>query len=252
VSAPMFSIITVCLDAKVHLAEALDSVLAQDSGDYEYIVADGGSTDGTVELLRAYEPQFGGRMEWVSEPDEGLFDAMNRALTRASGEYVVFLGADDRLLPGALEAVRTSLAVPVPPDIVCGGAHVFGPHASWDEQASRKVRRGLPQRAPARHQSIFVRREALIAVGGFDCRFPIASDYEAYLRLVESGCTETLIDETLSDFRLGGVSSTNALATARGYREVRVLHGASPLVEGIVMWKSALAATVFALWKRPM
>jgi glycosyltransferase involved in cell wall biosynthesis len=251
-SAPRFSVITVCLDARVHLAEALDSVLAQSFADYEYVIADGGSTDGTLELLRSYEPRFAGRMKWVSESDDGLFDAMNRALARATGEYVVYLGADDRLRPGALEAVSKALAVPTRPDIVCGGAHVFGPHASWDEPASRKIRRGLPQRAPARHQSIFVRREALAAVGGFDCRFPIASDYEAYLRLIESGCSEALIDETLSDFRLGGVSSVNALATARGYREVRVLHGAGPVVEELVMWKSALAATLFALWKRPV
>jgi glycosyltransferase involved in cell wall biosynthesis len=251
-SAPLFSVITVCLDAKAHLAETLDSVLAQSFKDFEYVIADGGSTDGTVELLRAYGPRFDGRMKCVSEPDDGLFDAMNKALARASGEYVVYLGADDRLRPGALDTVSRSLAAATPPDIVCGGAHVFGPDASWDERASRKVRRGLPQRAPARHQSIFVRRTALSAIGGFDVRFPIASDYEAYLRLIESGCSESLIDETLSDFRLGGVSSTNALATARGYREVRVLHGADPVIETLVMWKSALAATLFALWKRPM
>jgi glycosyltransferase involved in cell wall biosynthesis len=234
------------------LAEALDSVLAQEFSDYEYVVVDGGSTDTTLDILRAYEPRFAGRLSWTSGPDSGLFDAMNKALPLAVGDYLQYLGADDRLAPGALSAVARALDASPRPDIVCGAVHVFGPNGSWDESASHKIRRGLPQRAPSRHQSIFVRREAIIAAGGFDLRFRICADYELYLRLVEAGCTETLIAETLSDFRLGGVSSTDALATARDYRDARIAHGANPLVEELVSLKSALAAKVFALWKRPM
>ena len=251
-SAPLFSIATVCLNAEEHIAESLDSVLAQSCSDYEFIIADGGSSDATLEIVRSYESRFGGRLTWRSEPDTGLYDAMNHALSRAGGEYVQFLGADDRLRAGALDSVARALRTDARPDIVCGATHVFGTSAEWDEPAQRKIRRGLPQRAPARHQSVFVRTEALKAVGGFDLKFRIASDYEAYLKLIEAGCTEVLIDETLSDFRLGGVSSTNALATARDYRDVRIAHGASRIVEGLVMWKSAVLAMLYAAWKRPM
>jgi glycosyltransferase involved in cell wall biosynthesis len=247
---PLFSIVTVCLDAEAHIADAVESVLAQSFADYEYVVADGGSTDGTLDVLRSYEPRFGGRMKWLSEPDDGLYDAMNRALARASGEYVEFLGADDRLRPGALDAVARALETAPRPDIVCGATHVLGPTGSRDEAPRRVVRRGLPARVPASHQSTFIGREAIQDAGGFDLRFRIAADYDLYLRLVEAGRTEMLIDDVLSDFRLGGVSSRSARATAREYRDVRVAHGANPAVEKLVMLKSAAAATLFAAWMR--
>jgi len=247
---PIFSIVTVCLDAEAHITSALDSVLGQTFDDYEYVIADGGSTDGTLDILRAYEPRFGGRMKWLSEPDEGLYDAMNRALGRVRGGYVGFLGADDRLLPGALEVVARVVGAVPRPDIVGGGTRVVGEDGSWDEAPVREDRRGLPVRIPASHQSTFVRREALEAVGGFDLRFGIAADYDLYLSLIEGGRSETLVGDVLSEFRLGGVSSRSALATAREYRDVRVSHGADRLVEELVMLKSAAAAAAFAAWMR--
>ena len=99
--APLFSVVTVCLNAEQHLAEALDSVLAQSCDDYEMLVVDGGSTDGTLALVREREAAFGGRLRWMSEPDSGLYDAMNKGLHRARGRYIVYLGADDHLVAGS-------------------------------------------------------------------------------------------------------------------------------------------------------
>jgi len=247
---PLFSILTVCLNADADIAGAIESVLAQGCADYEYLVVDGGSTDGTVGVLREYDSRFGGRLRWVSEHDDGLYDAMNKGLALARGEYVAFLGADDRLRPGALDAVAHALeAVPLP-DIVCGATHVFGPTGTRDEAPHRVVRRGLPARVPASHQSTFIRREALQAAGGFDLRFRIAADYDLYLRLVEAGRAEAFVDDVLSDFRLGGVSSRSARATARDYRDVRISHGENPAIEELVMLRSVAAATAFATWMR--
>jgi glycosyltransferase involved in cell wall biosynthesis len=249
-SHPLFSIITACLDSQVHIAGALDSVLAQTFDDYEYLIADGGSTDGTLDVLSDYGPRFGGRMTWRSESDDGLYDAMNRALHRASGEYVAFLGSDDRLLPGALAAVERAVAGTPKPDIVCGATRIVGPDGAWTEPPLRTDRRGLPTRIPASHQSTFIRREALEAAGAFDLRFGIAADYDLYLRLVQAGASELLTDDVLSEFGLGGASSRNALETAREYRDVRVAHGANRFVEQLVMMRSTVAAAVFAAWMR--
>jgi len=247
---PLFSIVTVCLNADADIAGAIESVLAQGCADYEYLVVDGGSTDGTVGVLREYESHLGGRLRWTSEHDDGLYDAMNKGLALARGEYVAFLGADDRLRPGALDAVAHALEAAPRPDIVCGATHVFGPTGARDEAPRRVVRRGLPARVPASHQSTFIRREALQAAGGFDLRFRIAADYDLYLRLVETGRAEAFVDDLLSDFRLGGVSSRSERATARDYRDVRIAHGANPAIEQLVMLKSAAAATAFATWMR--
>jgi len=247
---PLFSIVTVCLNAETHIAAAVESVRAQDRADYEYLVVDGGSKDGTIDVLRTYESRFDGRLQWVSEPDHGLYDAMNKGLALAHGEYVGFLGADDHLRPGALGAVARALSAVPRPDIVFGATHVFGPSGVWDETPRRVTRRGLPARVPASHQSTFVRRAAIETVGGFDQRFGIAADYDLYLRLVAAGGTEVFVDDVLSEFRLGGASSRSARATAREYRDIRVAHGANRAIEELVMLKSAAAATAFAAWMR--
>jgi len=250
-SEPLFTIVTVCLDAGEHVSEALASVVEQSFGDYEYVVVDGGSVDGTHAVLQHYEKRFAGKMRWIAEPDEGLYFAMNKALGLARGTYVVFVGADDRLARDALSAVARVVTRQSPPDIVAGSVHVFGPHGSWDEAPHDYRKPGkLAKRAPARHQSIFVRRERILAAGGFNTQFRIAADYDLYLRLVEAGASQELIPDMLSEFRLGGVSSTNALATAKDYRDVRLEHDATRWVEQVVMVKSALAATLVGEWKR--
>lgn len=100
------SIIMACLNGAKHLKRALNSVLVQTCPDYEIIVQDGGSTDGSLDVLKAY----GGRIDLLSEPDSGIYDAWNRALERASGDWALFLGADDMLVnEKALEQSRVWL-----------------------------------------------------------------------------------------------------------------------------------------------
>ena len=81
----VISIITVTYNSVATLRDTLESVLRQQYKDYEYIVVDGASTDGTIDMLRAYEPRFEGRMRWVSEPARGLYDAMNKGIAMATG-----------------------------------------------------------------------------------------------------------------------------------------------------------------------
>lgn len=249
-SEPMFSVAIVSLDAAEHLAEALESVLVQGFSDFELVLVDGGSTDSTLDIVRNYEPRFGGRMHWTSGSDDGLYFAMNRALDMAAGRYIVYLGADDLLVPGALASVAKTVAEEDHPDVVCGGVRVFGPGVGWSERPRLVVRRGLPKSAPSRHQSIYVRRELIAQAGGFDTTYRIAADYDLYVRLKSDGATEVFIDAELARFRLGGISSRNVMATARDYRDVRVARGASPFIEQLVMYKSALGATLFALRER--
>lgn len=247
---PLFSIITVCLNAAEYIAEALESVASQECGDYEYLVVDGGSTDGTLRIVASFEPRFGGRLRVWSEPDEGLYDAMNRGLARARGRYVMYCGADDRLAPASLEAVAAAIDEAGAPTIVCGATRVFDDEGSWLEVPRSFARGSLPKRAPARHQSLFVEREALVAAGGFDVRWRIAADYDLYLKLHEAGATERSVDTVLSEFRLGGVSSTDAAATAREYRDIRIAHGGHVVKQQLTFIKEVAASSVFALSRR--
>src|SRR5215217_4034122 len=100
VALPRITVVTPCLNAAGTLAGCLASVREQDYPDLEHVVVDGGSTDGTLDLLRA-----DGRVRFISEPDEGRPDAANKGVRMATGDVIGFLNADDRYDPGALQAV---------------------------------------------------------------------------------------------------------------------------------------------------
>lgn len=241
---PLFSIVMACLNAEAHIAEALRSVAGQRHESFELLVVDGASTDATIDIVRGFETEMGMRLRWWSEPDSGLYEAMNKGLRAATGSYVVYLGADDRLAPGALAVVERALSEHGWPDILAGSVRVFGGATEWIERPRSYAGRRMPKRAPTRHQSIYVSRRALEKAGGFDTRYGIAADYDLYLRLLDQGAREVLVADTLSEFRLGGLSSSSALRTARQYRDVRVAHGSNRLWEQVVFAKSAVAATV--------
>jgi glycosyltransferase involved in cell wall biosynthesis len=95
--APKISIITVTFNASLSLEQTIDSVVKQSYKNIEFIIVDGGSTDGTVDLLKKYEGQI---THWISEPDHGVYDAMNKAVTMATGSWVYFLGSGDLLVDG--------------------------------------------------------------------------------------------------------------------------------------------------------
>ena len=89
------SIITATYNSERTLRNTLDSVLRQDYHGYEHIIIDGGSTDNTLAIIREYEPRFAGHLRWISEPDHGIYDAMNKGIRMAKGEVVGILNSDD-------------------------------------------------------------------------------------------------------------------------------------------------------------
>ena len=93
-----FSLITVTFNSGMTLRDTIQSVLSQSYDDIEYIIIDGLSTDDTMDIIKEYEPQFSGRMHWVSEEDCGLYDAMNKGISLATGDYLCFLNAGDNSL----------------------------------------------------------------------------------------------------------------------------------------------------------
>lgn len=205
---PLLTVVTPSLNAAATLDEALASVRDQGFGDeIEHVVVDGVSTDGTLEMLRAAED-----VRWVSEPDRGLSDAMNKGVAMASGEYIGWLNADDFYLPGALRTVIEALAgrptwLTAPCMIVDG--------------EGREIRRGVTRykRFFLRHYgrrsllvqnyvaapSTFVRRDAILAAGGFDERFKYSMDYDMWLRLAERA-DPVVLAEPVTAFRMAGES----------------------------------------------
>ena len=181
-SAPFVSVITPARNAAEFLEETIRSVLAQDYPHLEYLVMDGGSTDGTLEILERYR----GRLQFVSAADGGAADAINRGFRKARGEILAWLGADDLYLPGAIAAAVAALTEDP------AAAAVYG-EGEWIDETGRSLGR-YPTVAPfdadmfRRECSIcqpacFLRREAVEAVGGLDDSLQSAFDYDLWIRL---------------------------------------------------------------------
>jgi GT2 family glycosyltransferase len=223
VPEPLLSIVTPCLNSAATLPEALESVRSQGltPSELEHVVVDGGSSDGTVNLLRA-----AGDLNWISEPDRGLSDAMNKGVDRANGEFVGWLNADDYYLPGALRRVRDALAaqpgalwVTAPCLIVDEDGHEI---RRWAMRYKRFFLRHYGKRSLLVQNYIaapatFVRREAILDAGGFDERFKYSMDYDLWLKLAEKS-DPIVLDEPLAAFRMAG-DSLSMTGFERQFRE---------------------------------
>lgn len=172
-AAPLVSIITVVRNGAATLAETLESVRLQRGVLVEHIVIDGASTDGTVDILRAYR---GHTLRWLSEPDRGIYDAMNKGIALARGEWLLFLGADDGLAdPNVLADVFVGRDLSAY-DLVCGnsayqnGDHCM-PRLDWKIRIFNTLH----------HQAVFYRRR-LFDDFRYRLDIPVVADYELNLR----------------------------------------------------------------------
>ncbi|MCL2680440.1 MAG: glycosyltransferase [Coriobacteriia bacterium] len=242
---PLFSIVTVCRNAETTIRRTIQSVLAQTFSDYEYLVIDGASTDLTGEHVQNSRPDFAGTtsgvLRYISEPDAGIYDAMNKGLALARGDYLVFLNADDWLEADALQVVADLLSPAV--DCVAGATRIFAPDGSAHIQLPREelLQRPFPPAMPATHQSWFARTELLRELGGFDSSFAIAADYELFLRLQKRNRLWAFTPRVLANFSLGGASYA-VLATAAEYRRAKRVNGDSLLHAWMVYFRNSAAA----------
>ena len=203
--SPSFSIVTVCLDAAGTVEQAMDSVLSQTCPPFEYIVVDGGSTDGTRELIERYRPRL---PHVVLEPDEGIYDAFNKGVARATGDVVGILNADDLYAPWALETVAE--AYRKSPDT----GVFYGKLAVVDETRRRWTvypvgdHRCLTSHMSIAHPATFVARRMYERYGLFDPSCRVSGDWEFILRLFLAGERFCPVDRVLAAFRNSGISST--------------------------------------------
>ena len=214
------TVITVAYNAAPVLERTLQSVLGQQGVNLEYLVLDGGSTDGTTDLLRRYDNQLSG---WTSEPDRGIYDAMNKGLHRATGDVVAFLNADDVYAHDqVLAQVIAEFADPA-----VGAA--YGDLVYVDAQ-NRVTRHWQGQpfspnffargHAPA-HPAFFARRDLLLKTGGFRTELALAADYELMFRALNTpDFISRYFPEVLVRMRAGGASNNGWRSVLQGLREM--------------------------------
>ncbi|MBC7162759.1 MAG: glycosyltransferase [Immundisolibacter sp.] len=220
-----FSIVTVCWNSAAVLPRARDSLSSQTCRDYEWVVVDGASTDGTMEIVRDFDAA---PVASVSEPDKGIYDAMNKGVRMARGEYVFFLNSDDALHdPNVLADVARILETQPAADLLYGNVVYAYPSRKVLRTFAHINRLTLPFESLC-HQAVFARRVLFDSVGTFDTRFRLSADYDWLIRVFRSGARTRWIDRRVAQFTAGGVHAQDARKLADENRQVRLQY-LSPL-----------------------
>ncbi len=210
------SIITVAYNSASTIADTIESVLRQDYSDIEYVIVNGASTDNTIDIIKHYEPLFQGRMKWVSEKDNGIYDAMNKGIGLCTGDIVGILNSDDyftsddvitRIVPYFLDPERRI-------DAVYGDIHFISsdrPEKTVRYYSSRFFHpRWLRFGFMPAHPSFYLRRECYERYGGYRTDYQIGSDYEMMVRLFHKHKIKAeYVKMDFVTMRTGGLSTRN-------------------------------------------
>ena len=207
------SIITATYNSERTLRDTMESILSQTFQDFEYIIVDGASKDATLDIIREYEPRFQGKMRYLSEPDKGIYDAMNKGFAMATGDVIGILNSDDFFTSeDVLQTVVDGFAGEYV-DAVYADIHFVGTDdlTKCVRYYSSSVFRPWMMRfgmIPA-HPSFYCRKAVYDQYGSFDTTYRIAADFEILLRLIFIHRIRTrYVKKDFVTMRLGGASTT--------------------------------------------
>ena len=209
--SPLISVITVVRNDLPGLAATSESLLRQTDRDFEWIVVDGASSDGCVAFLESFRSM---PLLWRSEPDRGIYDAMNKATRLARGEFVIYLNAGDSFCgPDCVSSIARALRSDSTPDLLCCGAY----YVCGDRRFLRRPRRleaSIWHTVPSVHQAMVFRREFL-DYPPYDLGYPVSADYLLAAKCFVKAARVSYLDTTVVDFALGGSSSRHKWAAIR-------------------------------------
>jgi glycosyltransferase involved in cell wall biosynthesis len=215
---PLVSIVTIVRNGVTTFERAMQSVLLQDYPKIEYLVIDGGSTDGTLEIVRSQEDRIA---VWVSEPDGGISDAFNKGIAYARGEIVGILNSDDWYEPGAISSAVHALAE-------SGADIAYGKLQYWQNDRRTYLVTGdaslLDRGMTVGHPTVFVRRACYERLGLFRLDFRQAMDYEWLLRAKTGGARFCFVDLCLANMQGGGVGDRHWRQSQSEVARARAIH----------------------------
>lgn len=207
----LLTLITPTYQCATKLVPTIESVLAQDGDSYEYLLVDGESNDGTKALIEKYclaNP----KLRSFSEKDKGIYDAMNKGVRRATGRFVYFLGAGDRLRPGVLQAVATEIGKLPSPDDAFGRPTLLYGNVHWPEYRdpyNGRFNRYKILRRNICHQAVFYERSLFDRLGPFNTKYRLLADWEFNTRcFTDSGVCTRYVPLLIADYEGNGQSHT--------------------------------------------
>jgi len=200
---PLITVITVVYNGAKYLEETIQSVINQTYPNVEYIIIDGGSRDGTIDIIRKYEDYVD---YWVSEPDKGIYDAMNKGITLSTGELLGIINADDWYEANIFEVIIEKYKKSYKEAILHGDINIIKDENLFYVSKPKKNLSILKKGMIINHPSVFIPFKIYKKVGFFSIEYKIASDWDFMLRCYMHNINFFYLNIVISNFRLGGVS----------------------------------------------
>ncbi|CAM2056865.1 glycosyltransferase [Desulfovibrionales bacterium] len=230
---PLISCVTVALNAVNYIEDTIRSVLSQSYDNIEYIIIDGGSSDGTLEILRHYKYAIDYA---VSEPDTGIADSFNKGISLARGEFIGLINADDYYAPEAAALVAGSMA-DIPWFSYGACIYLKADSSSITIPPALNYRRTINFYMPQiHHPTVFMRRGTYARFGLFDSDLRYAMDYKLLLHLARHNCYGTPLPQVIASMRMQGASNVQYYAVRREVRDIAIHHGTSRPVAWLCYW----------------
>lgn len=212
-----FTVITVCLNAADSIERTIRSIISQTYKDFEFVIVDGGSTDGTVDIVNSYAQSVS---RFISEPDKGIYEAMNKGIRYSHGDYLCFMNAGDTFFsPLTLEKVAARINGE---DIICGISHL-APQKYWIPVRPSALTIRIAYGHNVNHQATFIRRELLTE--GYDTRYVIIADDLFFVKqILFRKASYKRLWQVVCNYDINGISSNpNYLAQINAERKVFLL-----------------------------
>lgn len=239
----LVSVITVCYNSEMTMEDTIKSVLQQTYQNIEYIIIDGGSKDRTLDILKQYEPAFRGRMKITSEPDQGIYDAMNKGIRKARGELIGILNSDDFYEPDAVETMVQAYRENKTDYMILYGFQRNLKHIRLQDEEISVVlyHHDYLKQQMITHPTCFVSRQVYEKYGVFNTDYQSSADYEFMLRVQAAGGVTFLpVYKIITNFRTGGMSSGE-----KGYRETARLRYQYGAISKVRMWRILVKSKLY-------
>jgi glycosyltransferase involved in cell wall biosynthesis len=244
---PQISIITINLNNKTGLEKTIPSVIEQNYSDFEYIIMDGGSTDGSLSIIETHQSHFS---YWCSEPDKGIYQAMNKGILAAKGKYLLFLNSGD-ILDNAyvLEKISTHLTDPI--SIIFGNITYVRPNGIRElSRYPSKISAHFLSITTLPHPASFISRNTLLTLGLYDESYKIAADYAFFaIAILKYNVSYKYVNQNIACFATDGISSNplnNGIITKERKKALRA--AVTKHYFYYLHYTSCIYATYFRIW----
>lgn len=229
---PLVSIITVVFNGGKYLEETIQSVIKQSYDNVEYIIIDGGSTDGTLDIIKKYEAQID---YWVSEKDTGIYDAMNKGLQLSCGKVVGIINADDYYMNDAIDtSIKTLLDTDA--DYTFGDVRIIP--SNIIVSATFPLKSKIYQGMMYPHISAFIKKEVYNIIGLFNTQYKISADFDMAMRIHIGEFRAVYVEQIIGNIHEGGVSSGNL--TKKENMDISVQYGRNILLAKVLYLSSRI------------